>query len=113
MWRIAPSTASAWGPPVPLTEIDGPGLDTVGLSYDGLTGVISSDRAGAPGALPDLFLATRSGVDVAFGLPLPLDAFNTSGDDGDPWIAEDRDTLYFSSTRAGDRDLYVVTRAGL
>ena len=85
----------------------------VSLSFDGLTGVISSDRAGAPGTLPDLFLARRSGVDGAFQAAVVIDIANTEADDSDPWIGDDRDTLYFSSMRAGDRDLYVVTRAGL
>lgn len=105
-----PSLGAAW-----TTPIAHPMLNTLQLeanpclSYDGLTVIFTSGRAGSQGH--DLYIATRSSVTEQFGAPAPVAELNTVENEGDPWISEDLRRIYFSRTVGGvDLDLVVAAR---
>jgi hypothetical protein len=100
---------SAWSAPVVL-GLDTPGRDVVIMSSDGLTAVLTSDRAGGPGAPSRVYLVRRGTIDSAFGAPEDLGVTNELVDDLDGWISDDLRTLYFASNRGGERKLYVASR---
>lgn len=87
------------------------GVNDVSNEYDpslidgGRELFFSSSRSG----MDDLFWSRRASIADAFQVPLPLDELNTADfKDFDPFIAPDRSTLFFSSTRRGgvDSDIY-------
>jgi hypothetical protein len=84
---------------------------SVSVRFDGLEAFIA--RPGPFGAF-DLWVSVRKSVFDPWSTPAVLGALvNSSGSDQDPHIAPDRESLYFSSNRAGGyggSDLYVVTR---
>lgn len=59
----------------------------------------------------DLVKASRSSRDAPFGPATPLAAFNTTSHDNDPMVASDHLSLWFSSARSGNNELYVARRA--
>jgi WD40-like Beta Propeller Repeat len=80
---------------------------------DGLELFLSSDRAGTLG-LSDLWLSTRRTVFDLWETPTNLGPMvNSSFADMQPYIAADRRTLFFTSSRPGGcgaLDLYMTTR---
>ena len=77
------------------------------VSPDGHRIVWASDRAGGAGGW-DLWQATLREGRWQDAVPL---AFNTAGDETDPYFSRDGKTLYFASNRSGGRggfDLYRV-----
>ena len=82
------------------------------VSSDGLALYFASNRADGAGGW-DLYVATRSDPEHAFGQAASIDSVNGAGDDLAPSAADDGLTLYFASNRpegAGETDLYVATR---
>ncbi|NQT15635.1 MAG: PD40 domain-containing protein, partial [Planctomycetes bacterium] len=86
------------------------------LSADALTIIFSSTRLGGHGGA-DLWLATRSSLDEAFGLPVNLgETVNTTSQDFSPDLSADGLTLVFASNRPGghgDQDLWMCSRRSL
>jgi len=70
----------------------------------------SSTRSGGLGSY-DLYRATRTSRDDAFGEVTNLDGLNSSSVDQSPSLTDDELTLIFTSSRAGDYDLWSATRA--
>ena len=83
------------------------------VSFDGLEAFFASGRPGGIGG-QDLWTATRASVTELWSAPLNLGpVVNSAGIDQRPYIAADRQTLFFASDRAGGAggvDLYVTTR---
>jgi hypothetical protein len=83
------------------------------VSFDGLEAFFSSGRPGGSGG-QDSWTATRVSVSAPWSAPVNLGpVINTAGIDGRPYIASDRETLFFASDRAGGsggQDLYLTTR---
>lgn len=83
------------------------------LSADALTTVFSSTRLGGHGGA-DLWLATRSSLDEAFGLPVNLgETVNSTFEDFSPDLSANGLTLVFASNRPGghgDWDLWMCSR---
>ena len=83
------------------------------VRFDGLEAFFFSGRSGGIGG-QDLWAATRETVFDAWSAPENLGPLVTSaGIDQRPYIASDRQTLFFGSDRAGGLggvDLYVTTR---
>jgi hypothetical protein len=105
-----------FGPPTLVSELNTAVADAgASVRFDGLEVFLFSRRSG-PGTvgLSDLWTATRESVFDPWSPPTALGAGVNSADlDFDPFIASDRETLYFASTRAGGvggQDLYVTTR---
>ena len=101
--------------PTPVSELNSP-LSDAGASvrFDGLEVFFFSRRTGGFGN-SDLWTATRSTAKDPWSTPVNLGALVNSVElDFDPHIDSSRETLYFTSTRAGGlggQDLYVTTRA--
>lgn len=105
-----PSANEAFGTPVLIEELTGPGLIIVDsqLSEDGLLllfTTVAEDDAPA-----DLYAATRPSLNAPFGAPVLLDGANSPDDDRDPWLSPDGTMLYFSSDRSGDVEIYSAER---
>ena len=86
------------------------------ISSDGLTLYFTIANNGGPGGFggDDLFQATRSTTDDAFDNVTNLGpAINTEFHDDSGDISSDGLTLYFSSYRTGDSDLYMATRESI
>jgi len=105
----------AFGQPALVSELNSP-LSDAGASvrFDGLEVFFFSRRTGGFGN-SDLWTATRSTAKDPWSTPVNLGALVNSVElDFDPHIDSSRETLYFTSTRAGGlggQDLYVTTRA--
>jgi hypothetical protein len=96
-----------FGAPVRLTELDvTTGVADPALSPDQLVIVFA---AGGDAPANDLYYATRSDADEAFVNPRLVPGVNSAVNDGDTAISVDGCELLFSSSRGGDRDLYVAT----
>jgi hypothetical protein len=86
------------------------------VRFDGLELFLSSDRLGSLG-LSDVWVSTRETVFDAWATPMNLGpTVNSSFADMQPYIAADRQTLFFTSNRPGGcgaLDLYMTTRTKL
>lgn len=78
------------------------------LSPDERVLLFSSNRAGGAGGT-DLYYATRASAGQPFTAPTPIPVVNTSFADSDPMLTTDGCTLYFSSRRTGNLDLFTST----
>jgi hypothetical protein len=74
----------------------------VAVSPDALTAVVASNRGGNA----DLYVATRPNTFSAFGALGTAAGLDTPQDELAPKWGGDAKTLYFDSTRSGNRDLY-------
>jgi Tol biopolymer transport system component len=99
-----------WGTPQSLginttSEERGPSF-----SSDELTVYFMSNRGG--GQARAIWVATRASTAVPFGAATLIAELDSNADDGEPEIAADDLTLYFSSKRVANRDeIYWATRA--
>jgi hypothetical protein len=99
-----------FGPPVLIPELNSPGPDAaISVRFDGLEVFFASVRTGGRGGM-DIWTATRESVLDPWPTPTNVSELNTDFIDQDPHIAADRETLYFTSNRAGTNDLYKATR---
>jgi len=100
-----------WSSPSLLLEIDTTATDSDSW-VDVLDTVIyfDSDRAGGMGGR-DVWMATRG---LTFGSPFgsitAVSELNTTSDDMDPWLSPDQRTIYFSTNRLVDEDIFVANR---
>ncbi len=105
-----------WGSPekLPAPVNDNGTWDTGGpsLSFDGLTLYFSSARPGTlAGVYSDIWMATRASQDAPWGEPVNLGtAVNSSVADWAPCISHDELSLYFTTGRTGNYDIYVTIR---
>jgi len=105
-----------FAPPTLVTELNSAVADAgSSIRFDGLEVFFFSRRSGAGTVgLSDLWTATRESVLDPWSTPTSLGAVVNSADlDFDPFIAPDRETLYFASTRVGGvggQDLWVTSR---
>jgi len=85
-----------------------------GISADGLSLYIFSDRPGGSGSL-DIWITTRMSISEPWGEPVNLGStVNSSAAEGPPSISTDGLSLFFESDRPGGyggNDIYVSTRA--
>jgi WD40-like Beta Propeller Repeat len=104
------------GPGVLVPEFSSPGRDTrIFIRKDGLEAFITSNRTGSQGI--DIWVSTRDTLSDPWSLPTNIGfPFNSTADDGAPWLSKDGTTLYFFSTRTGGyggRDIWYTTRMKL
>lgn len=106
----------SFGPASVVAELNSPAGDyRPSVRFDGLEVFVHSDRLGSLGDL-DLWVATRQTVFDFWSTPANLGStVNSTDREQQPYIAADRETLYFASNRpdpdgSGGLDLYVTTR---
>ncbi len=80
------------------------------LSPDGLTLFFESTREGGSGSA-DIWAAERSTPTAPFGTPVPRDDLNTPSREEGLTLTSDGLTVVLTSTRGGDLDLWMGTRA--
>ncbi len=103
-----PDAASAFGPMVDL--LTGSGDSDPALSVDERLILFGSTRAGGPGGGGDIWYTTRaSATTLTLDTPKLVPTVNGAGTDGDPSLSDDGCTLYFSSYRTGNWELYAAT----
>ncbi len=98
----------AWGTPLELTTLETPANNETdpSLTADKLTLVFNADTASSDS---DIYIATRAALTDTFTFSL-LTALNSTGfDDASPEISADGKTIYFTSARGGDNDVYIST----
>ena len=106
------------GPGILVPQFSSPRRDTrIFVRKDGLEAFITSDRVGSHGI--DIWVSTRDTLSDLWSVPTNLGfPFNSTADDGSPWLSKDGSTLYFFSTRTdvgaqGGRDIWYTTRVKL
>ena len=109
------SVSEPWGTPVPLgPPLNGPYIDNVEISFDGLTAIISSSRQGGSGG-NDLWISTRPTLTDAWSEPVNLGPeVNTAAWEIDMALSADNRFLFFTLSRSGGSegdDLWLITRA--
>jgi hypothetical protein len=106
--RAAPD--APWGVPEPLAALSTASYEAdAHLSPDGLVVIFASDRPGGAG-LRDLWLSRRERPGAALSEPVVLSELATAQQDEDPWLSGDGRTLFFSSDRSGNQELWIATR---
>jgi Tol biopolymer transport system component len=104
-----PSTSAPWGTPVEIAGVNTSRIDgDARLVAGGLELYLSSRRTGSDGT--DFYLATRSATTEAFSPAVPITELNSSDNETDPWISEDRRYILFTSDRTGNNEIYEATR---
>jgi Tol biopolymer transport system component len=100
-------TADDWLALKAVTELNSVADDSEAvLTADGLSIYFSSTRGGNK----DIYVATRTAIDVDWSEAQPVAGINTSSDEDSPHT-HDGLTLYFSSTRPGSHALTNIWRA--
>jgi hypothetical protein len=103
----------AWEPPVHLGDVVNSTADDTSptLTADELVLYFDSNRGGGAGSR-DLWVATRTTRDEAFGAAVNLPSLNSTANDFTPALSPDGGELYFASNAgaANTLDLYVATR---
>jgi dipeptidyl aminopeptidase/acylaminoacyl peptidase len=97
-----------WGTPVELTSLETPGNgeSDPSVTADALTAVLTGETAVDD---TDIYIATRSALGDTFSFSL-LTAVNATGfNDKSPEISADGKTLYFTSNRSGNDEVYIST----
>jgi len=91
------------------TLLSGAGEADPSVSLDERLILFGSDRAGGLGG-GDIWYTTRADAQsLTLATPMLVPAVNSTGSDGDPSLSDDGCTLYFSSFRTGNWELYMST----
>ncbi len=113
---VTSGTGSTWpGPVYPVAELNSEGNDQKpSVRFDGLEVFFQSDRI-RPDSVggADLWVSTRDSVFQLWSEPVNLGpTVNSPATDQQPFIAADRETLYFASNRPGGAglDIWMTTR---
>jgi hypothetical protein len=104
----APVALGPFDPPQPITELDAAGQnDDPSLTGDQLEIIFCRTLIAGNG---DIWHATRASVTDPFGTPTAVTELNASGNENTPDISADGLTIYFSSDRGGNVDVWTSTR---
>jgi hypothetical protein len=106
---IAPSLPQ-FGQPILDAELSSSSFDgTPTLSSNEREMFFKSERAGGLGGV-DIWRSTRSSSAAAWSVPVPVVELNSIDSDESPELASDGLTLWLTSNRDGNRDIYFATR---
>jgi WD40-like Beta Propeller Repeat len=101
----------SWSTPSLIPGVNSSATDgDPSMTADRLTIVFTSNRAGGLG-VDDIYIGTRASTAAAFTVTA-LTAINSAMDEASPEISPDGGTIYFTSNRGGNSDVYVTTRSG-
>lgn len=98
--------SAPWGPREAIPSLAAMGAGEAAFGEGGLALYFSSFQAGNL----DLYRAERPALDQPFGPPEPIVELNTAAEESDAWVSEDGRRLYFTTTRGGEREIYLSTR---
>jgi hypothetical protein len=99
-----------WDPPQLVGQLNTDSLECSPWVDPAETVIYFSGTGNGSAGKGDLWVATRPDASSAWGARVNLGSLNTTSDEEDPWIAPDLTTIYFSSTRTGNGDLYRSSR---
>ncbi len=103
----AAPVARRWGAPASIAELNSAAGDAQAtMSDDRLKVCFTSLRPGGLGTVNDIWCATRTATSVPFSVPVNQAAVNSADYDWMPALSGDGLTLYFSSRRTGNDELY-------
>ena len=116
IYSAKPDGVGGYETPVPIAAVNtGRSDTTLWVSGDGLTLLIGR-TVGSP-SFPelDIFITTRPAKNVSFSDPIEIpeaqfQLINSASDEGLGALSEDGLTLFFTSNRDGDADLFMATR---
>jgi Tol biopolymer transport system component len=92
-------TGTTFAAPLPIAELNSPSNDFAPQpSEDGLTLLMTSDRAGGKGSF-DLYLARRASTALPWSAPEPIAELNTANFESGGWLSDDGCRITFSSDR--------------
>jgi hypothetical protein len=97
-----------WGAPAAIAELNTPGTDSNPFLFEGELAICLDSTRG--GDQRDLYIARRPAADAPFGTPVAIEGINSPQWDADCWISPDRRTIFFSSERSGNREIYTASR---
>jgi hypothetical protein len=80
------------------------------ISFDELTLYFTTDRAEAGGGGRQVWVATRTKIDLPFDTPTEVTELDTSSFTEPSWISDDGCRIYLTSMAAGTADLYIATK---
>lgn len=109
------SQTSPWITPVNLGPVVNGSTNDLGpnISSDGLTLFFNSNRSSGQGGA-DIWFSTRDTLTSPWKTPVNLGpTVNSSLADANPNISSDGLSLFFNSTRSGNKDLWVTNRTTL
>jgi len=107
----APFPTGAFSAPQPIVELADPAADDdPTLTDDMLEIYFASTRVTGKDGNADIWRATRVRATDPWSAPALVRELNTTKNDENPGIAGDGLTLWFSSNRDGNTDIYVSTR---
>jgi hypothetical protein len=107
----APDAPAGWSMPALIPGVDTPADESdPSMTADRLTLVFTSNRAGGLG-MDDIYIGTRATTADAFTVAA-IAEINSAMRDSSPEISADGATIYFTSNRGGNFDVYTATRAG-
>jgi hypothetical protein len=102
-----PNRLAAWAAPVLVPSLSTTGTDTEPwVDPTETTIYLSADGAG----IRDIYLSTRANASATWETPTAVMEVNSNGSEEDPWLSIDGHTLFFSSSRSGNYELYTATR---
>ena len=105
-----PGPTGAFGAPTPVAELNTADHDFPSyITPDELTIYIASDRTGTMGSY-DVYVATRTGTGLPFDPPTNVTELNSTDADLSAMLDASGLTLYMTSFRTGDYDVYFATR---
>ena len=100
-----------FGAPVMIGEVSTAAGDDDPTATGNLLELYFASNRNGPGLLSNLFRSTRLTATAPWSAPLPVLELNTTFDEDTPGVARDGLTIWFVSSRGGDDDLWVSTRA--
>lgn len=109
-WQSTRNANGTFNAPTNVGALNSASLDR-GLSVrrDGLVVFFGSEREGGLGGR-DTWSSTRASVSAPWNPPVNVTGVNSPTADQMPSLSQDGSTLYFSSSRDGNPDIYTATR---
>jgi hypothetical protein len=103
------SSTAVWDAPVPIAGVSSSEHDQCPWVDPTFTVLyFASQRPGGAGS-SDIWVTTRP-KGGTFSPPETVKGINTDSSESDPWISPDQRTIYFSSNRDGNPDIFIATR---